>query len=297
MTAGPLEWYDSFLDTPERKIFTHDEHGIPGLRSFGYHNTNHAIKSLKEHYHKNSFEFTFLKRGNLKFSIGDKNYDLTGGDFFFTFPNEVHGSAHQALSIHEMYWFQIDISDPNNFLYLSPEIAQKIINELENMRQREIKINNHTAKIFPLIFDNINSNKSINKIYTSSLLCQLLCYFIENSQLCENQVTSDIQSSIDYINSHIKEKIEIEELAQVSFLSVSHFKQKFKSQMGTGPRNYISFHKIEIAKEMLEKGYSITRTAIELNFSNSDYFSTVFKRYTFMSPSQYVKNIKDKGIP
>ena len=79
----------------------------------------------------------------------------------------------------------------------------------------------------------------------------------------------------------------MEDLAEMAFLSVSRFKQKFKAELGTSPRNFINFYKIEAAKEMLEQGHSVTETALALNFSSSNYFSSVFHRYTCRSPSQY----------
>lgn len=60
-------------------------------------------------------------------------------------------------------------------------------------------------------------------------------------------------------------------------------------QLGTSPRNFINYHKVEQAKRMLQDGKTITQTAMELNFSSSNYFSTVFRRYTSLSPSEYVR--------
>ena len=62
-----------------------------------------------------------------------------------------------------------------------------------------------------------------------------------------------------------------------------------KIQMGTNPRSFINYHKIEAAKKLLLDGQSVTDTAMELSFSSSNYFSAVFRRYTSLSPTEYVK--------
>lgn len=49
MQGAPIEWYDDFINTKERKVFTEHEHGIPSLRMFGYHNTTHATAALNMH--------------------------------------------------------------------------------------------------------------------------------------------------------------------------------------------------------------------------------------------------------
>ena len=59
-------------------------------------------------------------------------------------------------------------------------------------------------------------------------------------------------------------------------------------EVGISPRNFINFHKVEAAKGLLLEGHSVTDTAMALNFSSSNYFSNVFRRYTSFSPSQYL---------
>lgn len=93
MQDYPIEWYDSFTDTNERKIFTEQEHKIPGLRMIGYHNTSRAIAPLNLHYHNDCFEIHYLLQGNLCFSVGNRIYPLSGGDLFITFPNQIHYTA------------------------------------------------------------------------------------------------------------------------------------------------------------------------------------------------------------
>lgn len=85
----------------------------------------------------------------------------------------------------------------------------------------------------------------------------------------------------------------MEELAQVALLSVSRFKQKFKDQMGTSPRNFINYNKIEAAKHKLQENGNVTQTAMELGFSSSNYFSSVFRRFTSTSPTDYLKQLSD----
>lgn len=58
--------------------------------------------------------------------------------------------------------------------------------------------------------------------------------------------------------------------------------------MGITPREYINSLKVEYAKNMLlDENYNITDVAFDLNFSSSNYFSSVFKQFTGFTPSQY----------
>ena len=68
------------------------------------------------------------------------------------------------------------------------------------------------------------------------------------------------------------------------------FSYKFKRQLGTSPRNFINQQKIEQAKILLLEKMSITDVAMYLGFTSSSYFSTVFKKFTLYTPSEYIKN-------
>ena len=70
----------------------------------------------------------------------------------------------------------------------------------------------------------------------------------------------------------------------VARLSESRFKARFKREMGVPPAEYWLRKKVEQASVLLAKA-TITQVAHQLGFSSSQYFATVFKRYTLTSPS------------
>lgn len=290
MEKQPIEWQDHFTNTKERKIFTYNETKIPGLRMFGYHHTSRALAPLDIHYHKNCFEFTYVIQGNLDFSVNKQNYSLSGGDMYITFPNEIHDTGNKPMSLHKIYWFQLDISDPKHFLYMEPHTAKILIQQLCQLQDRVIQIKGLSKLLLDEIFSNISQISQINRASTAFLLSALLCQIVKNATCPAIHLTPDIKYISHYIQEHIYESLAIEELAKKISLSVSRFKQKFKQQIGISPRNYINFHKVETAKKLLQKGESVTDTAMKLNFSSSNYFSTVFHRYTSISPTEFIRH-------
>lgn len=69
---------------------------------------------------------------------------------------------------------------------------------------------------------------------------------------------------------------------------------KMNNLIGTSTNKYIRRIRIEIAKEMLAKtSKSIGTIAEETGFSESQYFSTVFKQETGMTPSQYKESLRN----
>jgi AraC-like DNA-binding protein len=194
-----------------------------------------------------------------------------------------------------MYWFQLDVT-ANNFLFLGKAWKKKLISDLKKVNSR--LVNTNTGEMQKLMKDffklTYNDSETDERYHAASVLIYFLNQLIAYSQKQEKVVSKDIQAAVDYIMENIYETISLDSLAEISGLSLSRFKQKFCQQLGFTPREYINFQKVETSKVLLEKGKNVTDTAIELGFSTSNYFSSVFKRFTTLSPSEYLKAKKEQ---
>ena len=289
-----VEIFDRYTDEKERTVLTFREHGIPGLRMIGRHCTSHAKAPLGLHCHPGCFEFTYLVQGNVSFSVDGQDYPLSGGDLFVTFPDEPHSTGNAPLSLHQMYWFQLEADDPGRFLFMERSRAEWMLQQLRSLPGRVIRLNPGAEMLFKDIFQNLARKTELKQVQSAGLLGVLLCQILSDARQTGPALSPDIHRAEEYIKKNIREDLTMEELAGEALLSVSRFKEKFKAQTGSSPRNYVNFHKIEAAKQLLLEGKSITDTAMELGFSGSDYFSVVFRRYTFQSPTEFLLREKEK---
>ncbi|WP_185903797.1 helix-turn-helix transcriptional regulator [Hathewaya massiliensis] len=103
-----------------------------------------------------------------------------------------------------------------------------------------------------------------------------------------------IQNAINYINNNYKHPITLDEVANYVHLSTSYFSTIFKSEMKESFKSYLNKLRIEYSKSMLSTGKeSILDIALSVGFDNQNYFSTVFKKYTNMSPKEYISYHKN----
>jgi AraC-like DNA-binding protein len=130
----------------------------------------------------------------------------------------------------------------------------------------------------------------------SSYIIIYLCLLIKFSNETLFPLTPDIGTALNYILDNIETNISLEFLADYCHLSLTHFKRKFKSEMGISPRNFINQQKIECAKQLLLEGHSITDTSMSLEFSTTSYFAAIFKKYTAYTPTEYVWRHKGKAL-
>ena len=87
------------------------------------------------------------------------------------------------------------------------------------------------------------------------------------------------------------------DLAKSICMSYSKFRKIFKDYTGFAPSQYIQEVRINIAKEMLTNtSKSIKEIAFELGYENKDYFFTVFRKVTDMTPIAYRKHTQGESF-
>ena len=100
---------------------------------------------------------------------------------------------------------------------------------------------------------------------------------------------------LEWIDNYDGDTIKISQMAKVSGLSTSSFHRAFWRIVGITPKDYIIRKRIETARIMLkETDTSVIDIAMECGFSTSQYFATVFRRYTGFTPSEYRRRISHK---
>ncbi|GHU63237.1 AraC family transcriptional regulator [Clostridia bacterium] len=288
---SPTEWQDSFLENEHRQLYTREQTKIPGLRLFAHQKSSSATNPLTLHYHKDCIEIVFVIKGNVNFTIKGKDYSLFGGDVFIAPPNVPHDTGNHPLGICEFYWMQIEMNIMNAF-YLDPVWQKQLFKELENVHEYTIRNMMITKKTLSGILKLLISKQKNDKFQGVAQLIDLLYMLIHESKKTNSNLTQDIVQSLDWIFNHLHDNIMLEDLAKAVGLSLSQFKRKFNNQIGISPRKYITIRKIEYAKELLASGISVTDAAYQIGFNSSNYFSTVFRKITMMTPIEYRQSLK-----
>ncbi len=87
-----------------------------------------------------------------------------------------------------------------------------------------------------------------------------------------------------------------EALAEHLGISLSSLKRLFANLIGIGVHEYLIDRRIDLAKQFLRAGKSVTETAALCGFSNQAYFSAAFKKATGHSPKEHLekKNLPQK---
>lgn len=100
-----------------------------------------------------------------------------------------------------------------------------------------------------------------------------------------------IQQSVDYIEENIKEELSIEELANVSYLSMYYFQKLFSRLVGKTVKEYIKARRVANAKPLLKAtNLRIADIALEYGFNSHESFTKAFKEIYCITPEAYRRN-------
>lgn len=129
---------------------------------------------------------------------------------------------------------------------------------------------------------NISILPPISFKYIKHILCHIL------DDICIRSTNPFINRAIQYIHSHYTKDISIDELCQDFNINKCYFCNLFKKETGYTFIQFLTLLRIEKSKIYL-KDPSLTLLDISLNvgFNNQGYYSTIFKKLTGKTPSEY----------
>jgi len=98
-----------------------------------------------------------------------------------------------------------------------------------------------------------------------------------------------IRRACEHIETHFSQAdLSVEEAAEVSRLSASHFRRQFRMVYGLSPKQYLLSLRISKARELLTgTNESVTEIAESVGFDSIYHFSKAFKAMCGMSPLAY----------
>lgn len=174
----------------------------------------------------------------------------------------------------------------------SMEFIEEYIGEVLNML-RHIPGGQDSSTDFNIMFCKFRSKDYLLEFKTADELKANLSRLaaLRLDTIC-NEGNKDVIMSIKaYIRSNYAADLNAAQIAQKFYLNASYLSTLFKEKTGMNLTSYIEGIRMEKAKQLLEgKALSITEVALDTGYSDSNYFSKVFKKYTGMPPRQYREN-------
>jgi AraC-like DNA-binding protein len=253
--------------------------------------------ALRADRHQGEYEIHYVLSGTLGFWVGERTYEVRPGMAFFTQPGELHGGVDATLQPGEWYWLRLRFPSANQPL---PELSRKSSNELKKgltaIKTRlfpgSVQLRSSFARLLEEYRTQNVHSMLMARLVLHELLITLIRDYARSQAATENTspfISAPIQQAVHWIQEHLPEEMPcIDEIAAHVGLSESHFRRRFSEETGFSPLEYVSWQRIQRAKQLLVSNeISVTKLAFDLGFQSSAYFAQVFRKLTGMAPSHY----------
>lgn len=244
---------------------------------------------LQPHTH-DFFHLAYVRSGNLVFRADGEDYNLSEGSLILVPPFMVHGvpqDTHNLCIQYEVF-----------FRILDPEL--KCI--FENQKAFVLHNSSHLENLFSYIYMTYSSSDLLRASSVSSFLLTILFSFLADQPSPENsseryvdssQYSPLVQSIIRYVENNYDEKYNLQSLASTLGYNKNYLCTFFRRETGTSISEYLNYHRIRKILIFLQYiGYNkevpIHDLAHQCGFMNPSYFNRVFKKYTGMTPKEFI---------
>jgi AraC-like DNA-binding protein len=275
-----------------RRDYTGREFGLEEVRRIGHVICSRAHIGLGTHAHADCIEICYLKKGRLHWWAENEGgiYEVEAGELVIVHPGEAHGGADDIHDVCDLYWVTFVLM-PNRKLPGLTKEHGNLIRERLLAAPRHFSGNSRIVDYFEQMLMAIERPGPLSPMRARSALHQFILEVCDCASR-DHQKAKDFR--LEEIITKVKEDVtffeDVSEMAEMAELSCNRFITLFRRYTGSSPIDFLSRERIQQAKQLLaDRSKSVTDVAFHLNFSTTQYFATVFKKFTGMTPSKYQK--------
>ncbi len=162
-------------------------------------------------------------------------------------------------------------------------LAQKLL-----LESNDIRLNIDQRKD---LWKGILKQKTLSQ--TKEWMCTQLCDMVKQIAIIHSQRSRSIIERIKKtVQERYRDNITIQTLAQEFFITPNYLSMLFKKETGEGFKEYLTRIRVEKAKKLMQNSsLKLYEIAEAVGYTDPDYFTKVFKKYTGVTPTEYKERL------
>ncbi len=248
-----------------------------------------------DHFHYIN-EIIMCNKGSATFIINNEEIILNQGDLIL-----INGFENHSVRINNFPYDRYVTLFSSDFLskYTNNPFLISMLSSRRKDLKHIFKIDKEIYKSFKNIFKELEleqKNKDTFRQETSAyMISKILITLTRNDEtLSKMQSQYGYDNQISklqlYINENYYKDINLKELSNSFYTSISTISRKFKDYTGFSIKNYIIITRMQKAKSLLLfSDKDIQEISNEVGYENPSHFSRIFKKYNDISPLKYRK--------
>ena len=264
--------------------------GLPEISCVGIYEMTHAERYAQAERHTDEMEIIYVKRGDFCYPVGGRTWRVRAGDVLVVRPGEWHGGVGHVLERCFHYWMKFKTSAfDTQFLGLDRAHSRQLVDALLHLPASHFHAAERLGERFEEIFSIIQSPGPLWRFAVASRIAAWLTMVVESAESpARFTISAEVQTAAKLIQQSRADWFDLTAFAGRCQISASQLRRNFRTELGVPVHEYQLESKVHVARALLDdSSRSITDIAFDLGFSSSQYFSTVFKRYTTQTPSEF----------
>lgn len=255
---------------------------------------SHSASRITWHSH-DCYEIILLADGATSYEfVEGRNVVLSGGSFLVTPPQLEHRGTNDVRSPSRLLGIMFDpeVAPESHSALFSSEEFLAISNAIQAGTIQTGRMGaalRNMVRDIPSDMEQVKNGAFLAEATLRGRLCQL---FVEIAKQLKTNCPSEprflVDAAVLYMKAKLFEEATIDEVADHVHCCRAKLFEVFKEFVGMSPNDYWQRIRVEAARDMLRKtDLSVTEIAIRCGYSTSQYFSTVFRKYTGTTPTQF----------
>jgi AraC family L-rhamnose operon regulatory protein RhaS len=254
----------------------------------------HDAENLPAHRHKTAYEICYIAHGTVDWWVEDTVFEVDPGCVFLTMPGEEHGGLHDIMNPCELFWVQVELPQDEALPGLTPAETASLAGKYASIEQRHFPGSSEVPVLFKRIVEEHRNPSDYGEIVIRTALVELMVGVMRSYELQRQRSATEFKHSkpiriaLQWIDQNSGHDLKIDEIAKRVGLSSTVFYKRFHEEVHVTPGEYLTQRRVHKAKTLLaDSSQSITAIAHALGYSSSQYFATIFKKLTGVTPRIY----------
>jgi AraC family transcriptional regulator, arabinose operon regulatory protein len=224
----------------------------------------------------------YILEGGGWFQIQGKSYEPEAGELIILPVGVVHSYSTSTTEAYRKYWchFNAKVGDLHLFQLIDLPYCIRIADP------------EHMRSLFDRLHTSARMDDFKSPLQTKSIMFDILANVFDQNlsqpmRLSASRSVSKLNEILKYIDSHLHEELNVEQLAEAFNYNPKYFIRFFKSKLQLPPMHYINKTRLEYAKRLLmTTDMSVSQISAAVGFE-VQYFSKIFKKLNNLTPSKF----------
>lgn len=266
---------------------------------YHYIDERHSRYEMPYHWHE-EFEILHVLQGSFALSIGEEEHLLLEGDCAFVASGLLHGGMPYDC-VYECIVFDLRLllkSNDHCKRYVSHILHGQI--SVTSHFPSSNKVIRHT--LIPM-FDDLRKQPEGYALITLGCLFQFVGAVYKYAAYRQQSVpygrdakkTLKLKKIFELIDNEYAQPLTLTRLSSATGMTPKYFCRFFKQATHRSPMDYVSYYRIEMAcYKMAATEKNVTEIAMDVGFSDVNYFIRTFRKHKGITPGQYLAMIRPR---